>query len=139
MEYTVERLGRYTKTLKPGLAILVPFMDRIGYKVNMRERKIPVQFPDLKTKDNAEITGSADIYVRVVDAHKLAYEIGDSDASVRLKCELEMLKLIKSMTLKTVLASADEIDQALLEAVQEHQMEWGLDVRFIDVHKIYPT
>lgn len=139
MEYTVERFGRYTKTLGPGLAILAPFMDRIGYKVNMRERKVSVQFSELKTKDNAEIKGSADIYVRVVDTHKLAYETGDSDNSVRQKCEMEMLKLVKSMTLETVLSSADKIDLVLLEAVQEQEMEWGLSVRFIDVHKIYPA
>ena len=139
MEYTVERFGRYTKTLRPGLAVIAPFIDRIGYKVNMRERKVAVQFSELKTKDNAEIKGSADIYVRVTNTHKLAYETGDSDNSVRQKCEMEMLKLCKSMTIEAVLSSADKIDEVLLAAVKQHEEEWGLNVRYIDVHKIYPA
>ena len=137
MEYTVERFGRYTKTLGPGLAVVTPFIDRIGYKVNMRERKVPVEFKELKTKDNAEINGSADIYLSVTDTYKLAYETGDSDASVRQKCEMEMGILAKTMTLENILASADKIDETLLSVVQSRDSEWGLSVRHIDVHKVY--
>ncbi len=139
MEYTVERFGRYTKTLKPGLAIITPFIDKVGYKVNMRERKVDVQFAGLKTKDNAEINGSADIYVSVTDTYKLAYETGDSDDSIRQKFDMEMGKLVKSMDQTDILSSADTVDSLILSAVKLHEEKWGLHVRYIDVHKIYPA
>ncbi len=139
MEYTVERFGRYGKTLKPGLAVIAPFIDKIGYKVNMRERKVDVQFSGLKTKDNAEISGSADVYVSVTDAYKLAYETGDSDDSIRQKFDMEMGKLVKSMDQADILSNADTVDTLILNTVKLHEEKWGLNVRYIDVHKIYPA
>lgn len=137
--YTVERNGRYLKTLKPGLNMIIPIMDRIGYRVDMRERKVRVSFPDLKTKDNQTLLGDADIFVMVTDAQKLAYDSGDIDEALRLKCEREMKKLVKSMSLADVLSGADSIDDALLSAVKRNEEQWGVQVRYIDVHKIYES
>ncbi|MBL4871625.1 MAG: hypothetical protein JKX72_11805 [Robiginitomaculum sp.] len=137
MEYTVERFGRYLKTIKPGLTLVVPFIDKIGYKVNMRERKVYVEFTELKTKDNAEIKGDADIYLTVSDTYKLAYETGDSDVNIRQKCDMEMKILAKTMTVEAILTSADKIDETLLSLIKSRESDWGLRVRYIDVHKIY--
>jgi len=139
MEYTVERFGRFTKILQPGLNVIIPFMDRVSYKVDMRERKVPVQFGDLKTKDNLEIVTSGDLHVQVTDAHKVAYDSGNVDENIRLRAGLEMKKLVKSMTLKEVMAEADALDAAILKSVEPLQYEWGIKVNYIDVHKVYPA
>jgi len=139
MEYTVERFGRFTKILQPGLNVIIPFMDRVSYKVDMRERKVPVQFGDLKTKDNLEIVTSGDLHVQVTDAHKVAYDSGNVDENIRLRAGLEMKKLVKSMTLKEVMAEADVLDAAILKSVEPLQYEWGIKVNYIDVHKVYPA
>jgi len=139
MEYTVERFGRFTKILQPGLNVIIPFMDRVSYKVDMRERKVPVQFGDLKTKDNLEIVTSGDLHVQVTDAHKVAYDSGNVDENIRLRAGLEMKKLVKSMTLKEVMAEAEVLDAAILKSVEPLQYEWGIKVNYIDVHKVYPA
>ena len=139
MEYTVERYGRFTKVLQPGLNFIIPFMDRVSYKVDMRERKVPVQFGDLKTKDNLEIVTSGDLHVQVTDAHKVAYDTGNVDENIRLRAGLEMKKLVKTMTLDEVMAEADVLDAAILKSVEPLQYEWGIKVNYIDVHKVYPA
>lgn len=139
MQYTIERFGRYTKTLKPGLSLVVPFIDRIGYRLNMRERKFAVKFSDLKTKDNTEIMSVADIYATVTDAYKVAYGSNDIDENIKLKCEREMKKLVKAMDLSEIMSEADTVDAALLSALKPLEAEWGMQVRYIDVHKIHPV
>lgn len=139
MEYTVERYGRFTRVLQPGLNFIMPFMDRVSYKVDMRERKVPVQFGDLKTKDNLEIVTSGDLHVQVTDAHKVAYDTGNVDENIRLRAGLEMKKLVKTMTLDEVMAEADVLDAAILKSVEPLQYEWGIKVNYIDVHKVYPA
>jgi len=139
MEYTVERYGRFTKILRPGLNVIIPFVDRISYKVDMRERKVPVQFADLKTKDNHEIVTNGNLHVQVLDAHKVAYDTGNVDENIRLRAGLEMKKLVKSMTLDQVMSEADVLDAAILEAVEPLQGEWGIKINYIDVHKVYPV
>ncbi|PHR61697.1 MAG: hypothetical protein COA43_02925 [Robiginitomaculum sp.] len=139
MEYTIERFGKYTHTLTAGLSVTVPFIDRVGYKVDMRERKFNTEFSDLKTKDNAEIYSTADIYVSVTDSYKVAYATDNVDQTIRQKTELEMKKLVKSMTVKDITSQADTIDKALLAAINQHESTWGMQVRYIDVHKIYPV
>jgi regulator of protease activity HflC (stomatin/prohibitin superfamily) len=139
MEYTIERYGRFTKILKPGLSVILPFIDRISYKVDMRERKVPVQFADLKTKDNKEIVTSGDLHVQVTDAHKVAYDRGNVDENIRLRAGLEMKKLVKSMTLEQVMSEADVLDAAIMKSVEPLQDEWGIKINYIDVHKVYPA
>ncbi len=137
MHYLVERNGRYKQTIMPGMNFLIPFFDRIGYKVDMRERKVGVVFGDLKTKDNEEIVCNSDVYVQVVDAKKVAYETGNVDETLRLRCAIEMKKLIKSKTLHQVLADAQGLDDMLLQRLKPHEQAWGVEINYIDIHKIH--
>lgn len=139
MAYTIERYGRFTRILQPGLNVILPFIDRVSYKVDMRERKVPVQFGDLKTKDNKEIVTSGDLHVQVVDAHKVAYDRGNVDENIRLRAGLEMKKVVKSMTFDEVMSEADVLDAAIMKSVAPMQDEWGIKVNYIDVHKVYPA
>jgi regulator of protease activity HflC (stomatin/prohibitin superfamily) len=138
MVYTIERYGKFTKILKPGLNLILPFIDRVSYKIDMRERKIPIQFSELKTKDNQEIATNGDLHVQVIDARKVAYDTGNVDENIRLKAGLEMKKLVKLMTLKEVMSDADVLDKTLLKHVVELQDEWGMKINYIDIHKVYP-
>jgi regulator of protease activity HflC (stomatin/prohibitin superfamily) len=105
----------------------------------MRERKVPVQFADLKTKDNKEIVTSGDLHVQVTDAHKVAYDRGNVDENIRLRAGLEMKKLVKSMTLDQVMSEADVWDAAIMKSAEQLQEEWSITVNYIDVHKVYPA
>lgn len=137
MAYTIERYGRFTKVLKPGLNLILPFIDRISYKVDMRERKVPINFTELKTKDNKEISTGGYLHIQVLDAYKVAYGTGNVDENIRLKANVEMKKLVKSMTLKQVLSEADVLDKALIDKVSESQAEWGMKINYIDIQKVF--
>ena len=137
VHYLIERNGKYLRTITPGMNFILPFFDRVGYKVDMRERKVRVKFPDLKTKDNAQIVCDADVYVQVTDAHKVAYATGNVDETLRLKAVLEMKKLVKSRTLAQILSSADQLDEEFLSHLKAHDQDWGLHINYVDIHKIY--
>ena len=137
MAYTKERFGKYIGTITPGLNLIVPYIDRVGCRVNMRERKVKVNFPELKSRDNQEITASADAYVQVTDAYKAAYGTGNVDEALRLKLDQEMKKLIKTMLAEQIFNGADRLDKVLLEAIKPFEDEWGIAVNYIDIHKIY--
>jgi len=107
--------------------------------VNMRERKVPVQFSELKTKDNQEIVTNGDLHVQVLDARKVAYDVGNVDENIRLRAGLEMKKLVKTMTLDQVMSEADVLDAAIMKAVEPLQGEWGIKINYIDIHKVYPV
>ena len=101
-EYTVERFGRYTRTLKPGLTFLVPFFDRIGHKVNMRERVIDVPSQDVITKDNAMVTADAVVFIQVIDARQAAYEVNNLDHAIQNLCLTNVRTSSRSMEPTTV-------------------------------------
>lgn len=132
----VERLGRYRKTLKPGLTLIVPFVDRISYRVNMREQKLTVGFENMPTKDGAVVFSAVDLYMSVRDSHKMAYESTYMNEAIGSWCERQMKNLVKSMSTDAVLADVEDLEQALLESVKQHEAVWGIEVNTLDIRKI---
>ncbi|MEM7729666.1 MAG: SPFH domain-containing protein [Pseudomonadota bacterium] len=137
-EYTVESFGRYTKTLKPGLTFLVPFYQRVGHKVNMRERVIDVPSQDVITKDNAMVTADAVVFIQVLDPRKAAYEVNDLDHAIQNLCLTNVRTVVGSMDLDEVLSRRDEINARLLTVIDQATDTWGTKVTRIEIKDLSP-
>ena len=137
-EYTVERFGRYTRTLKPGLTFLVPFFDRVGHKVNMRERVIDVPSQDVITKDNAMVTADAVVFIQVTDARQAAYEVNSLDNAIQNLCLTNVRTVVGAMDLDEVLSRRDEINARLLTVIDRATDPWGTKVTRIEIKDLSP-
>jgi len=137
-QYTVERFGRYVRTLHPGLGLIIPFTDRIGHKLNMMERVLPVPSQEVITRDNAMVTVDGVAFFQVLDAAKASYEVNNLENAVLNMVMTQIRTVMGSMELDHLLSQRDEINQKLLGVVDQATQGWGVKMTRIEIKDISP-
>lgn len=137
-QYTVERFGRYTRTLGPGLSLIIPFVDRIGARMNVMEQVLDVPEQEVITRDNAMIRVDGVVFYQVLDSAKAAYEVTGLDNAILNLTTTNIRTVMGSMDLDELLSKRDEINVRLLQVVDEATTPWGVKLTRIEIKNITP-
>jgi regulator of protease activity HflC (stomatin/prohibitin superfamily) len=137
-EFTVERFGKYTRTLSPGISLLTPFVERVGRRMNMMEQVLDVPQQEVITKDNAMVKVDAIVFIQVMNAAAAAYRVESLHYAITQLCSTNLRTVVGSMDLDEVLFQRDNINSRLLTVIDAATEPWGVKVNRIEIKDLTP-
>jgi regulator of protease activity HflC (stomatin/prohibitin superfamily) len=138
-EYVVQRLGKYHSTLKPGLSIIIPYIDQVAYVLLTKDEPLNIEQQEAITKDNAVILCTAITFVKVLDPVKASYGISNYRTAIQYLVMTNLRAIIGSMTLNEALSSRDHIKAKLKDQITNEVADWGLIVKSVEIQDIRPS
>ncbi len=139
MEWIVERLGKYHSTLKPGLNIVIPYLDKVAYQLVTKDIILDVQEQEVITRDNAVILTNAIAFIKVTDPVKAVYGVTDFSEAIRNLIMTTLRSIVGEMELDEALSSRDKIKARLRESIADEAVDWGLTVKSVEIQDIKPS
>lgn len=136
--WTVENFGKYDRTLSPGLAFIMPFVQRVGAKMTVMESLLDVPGQEVITKDNAQVRVDGVVYFQVINAYKAAYEVNNLQAAIQNLAMTNLRTVIGAMSLDELLSNREHINNALLKVIDEATSPWGVKVTRVEIRDVQP-
>jgi regulator of protease activity HflC (stomatin/prohibitin superfamily) len=138
-KHVVQRLGKYHKTLGPGLNIILPYIDRVAYKVTTKDIVLDIPSQDVITRDNAVIIANAVAYINIISPEKSVYGVEDYRIAIQTLVQTSLRSIIGEMALDDALSSRDQIKAKLKESISDDIADWGITLKTVEIQDINPS
>jgi regulator of protease activity HflC (stomatin/prohibitin superfamily) len=138
-EWVVERFGKYERTLAPGLSIIIPYFDKVAYKVITKDIILDVPEQDVITRDNAVIITNAIAFIKVTDPVKAVYGVTDFAEAIRNLVQTTLRSIVGEMELDAALSSREKIKARLREMISDEAIDWGLTIKSVEIQDVKPS